>query len=635
MQRTCTDIGGATSAQFKDLHSQIRKPQTEGFMFAAAKYGSTTSARQLLRPIAVHGARASSTAATKKYIKHLEKSGISASGRRKHRCQLKDPRRVNIVNPDLCVLLIGKLGLIVTDDIVKYVGQTLERHRGCDLVDINPGLGLWSLQLNKFLEPRKHILMEPDGDKYAEFLRPLLDNPRVTLTTKSGLVWKDLVEVLQTELPLQRLACQDAVPTRNDTLLVTANLSTFPKKVHRSFESVSTMVIYQFLSSIRTSSLFQRYGLVRMLLWVDNDEKARLLPRSASRRRRTAFELETSCEWFREVASLDAIEDRFAPRDKWINVESGCNVINKMEAQGLRMPADRQPKAYSDLMKEYPKYANTKLAGVQAPFLPRPFKQELDEINKAMDEENPVRGGLSMTQWRRRTMLRKLLKVDDETAIFNLDLLQKAESISWLASESPSEFQAAEAAWNEEIAKLKKGQRMSFNNFRNNVYLFRRDPPALHWDRRVFEPLTIRADEFFPPQPAALLDIQPKAMHPLLRQYAIGSDRSGDMSDLLLRKWFLSMSQGMRQTMEHIWPGAGELVAQCPSMTDPRRGGSPMTGHGALRTRVLTEEQWLEMLQAWMDWPFRPTYEQLIGHSLPQSAAEEEEENAKNGLLYL
>ncbi|RDA84978.1 hypothetical protein CP532_3875 [Ophiocordyceps camponoti-leonardi (nom. inval.)] len=531
------------------------------------------------------------------YIKHLRKTGYSERGRKKNKDQLKDPRRVNIVNPGLC------------DDIIDYIGPSLERHRGCDLIDINPGVCLWSERLHKFLEPRKHILLEPDVERYADFLRPLLAKPQVTLTTKSGLVWKDLVEVIATELPQQRPMDHDAVPTRNDTLLVTANLSTFPKKAHRNFDSISTMVIYQFLSSIRTSSLFQRYGLVRMLLWIDDDEKKRLLPRSVTRRRRSAFELETSCEWFREVASLDTlVEDRLALRDKWINVESGCNVIKKMEAQGLQMPADREPKAYSDLKQEFSKYADLKLAGVRLPWLPRPFKQELDEIDKEMDDS--YRGGLSGVRWRRRVILRKLLKLDDEGAQSSLRLLQQAEVVSRLATESPSEFEAANAAWNEEVEKLKKNQRMNFNSLKNNLHIFRRDPPALHWDRRVYEPLTVRANEFYPSEaPTALLDIQPKAMHPLLRQYGIGTDRSGDVSDVMLRKWFLAMSHSMHQAMDTIWPGASELVAQCPSMTDARRGGSPMTGHGSLKARVLTEEQWIEMVQAWMDWPFRPTYE--------------------------
>ncbi|RCI12645.1 hypothetical protein L249_0168 [Ophiocordyceps polyrhachis-furcata BCC 54312] len=630
--------GLPVSAQSRICTAKVPEPQSEGFMFTAVKYGSTTSARQLRRPIAVYvplkgfernyGVKRVEPPPSPSdiYIKHLMKTGYSERGRKKNKDQLKDPRRVNIVNPGLC------------DDIVNYIGPSLERHRGCDLIDINPGVCLWSERLHSFLEPRKHILLEPDVERYADFLRPLIAKPQVTLTTKSGLVWKDLVEVIATELPQQRPMDHDAVPTRNDTLLVTANLSTWPKKAHRSFDSISTMVIYQFLSSIRTSSLFQRYGLVRMLLWIDDDEKKRLLPRSVTRRRRSAFELETSCEWFREVASMDTlVEDRLALRDKWINVESGCNVIKKMEAQGLQMPADRQPKAYSDLKQEFSKYADLKLAGAKLPWLPRPFKQELDEIEQEMDEDTP-RGGLSGVRWRRRVVLRKLLKLDAEGAELSHRLLQQAEVISRLATESPSEFEAADAAWNEEVEKLKKNQRMSFNNLKNNLHVFRKDPPALHWDRRVYEPLTVRATEFYPSEaPTALLDIQPKAMHPLLRQYGIGTDRSGDVSDVMLRKWFLAMSHSMHQAMDTIWPGASELVAQCPSMTDARRGGSPMTGHGSLKARVLTEDQWIEMLQAWMDWPFRPTYEQLVGQALPRTdnTLLEEDDSAKNGLLCL
>ncbi len=62
---------------------------------------------------------------------------------------------------------------------------SLERHVGCDLIDIYPGAGLWSRKLHEALQPRSHILMEPDKI-YKPFLEPLLSTPNATLVTKSA-----------------------------------------------------------------------------------------------------------------------------------------------------------------------------------------------------------------------------------------------------------------------------------------------------------------------------------------------------------------------------------------------------------------------------------------------------------------
>ena len=80
-----------------------------------------------------------------------------------------DKSRVNIVSDKLC------------DDILSYIGPSLERHRGCDIVDLYPGAGEWSSKLNQFLQPRSHVLLEPDADLYRPFLQPLLDQPGTTL----------------------------------------------------------------------------------------------------------------------------------------------------------------------------------------------------------------------------------------------------------------------------------------------------------------------------------------------------------------------------------------------------------------------------------------------------------------------
>lgn len=466
-------------------------------------------------------------------------------------------------------------------------------------------------------------MMDLDAELYSPFLKDLLAKKNVELIHKSGLVWKELLEMIRTRLSDQCEVAAPDKPSRNDTLLVTANLSTFPKKSFHGFDSIGSLVMYQLMSSIRTSTLFQRYGLVRMLIWVNDEDKRRLLPRSINRRKRSAFEAELSCEWIHEVAGLDnGVQDRNALRDEWINTESACQTLERMAAQGLVMPKGRETIAYSKLQSE-PELLGQRLAGVQPPTLTRPFKQELEDLEQELSGSTKASARLKA--------LRQREKYDQEDAATYLELLKERESATELAVTSPEEFERTNAAWNETIDNLKKNTRNEFNGLKDSYHVFRQSPPALLWDRRAYEPLSAKPEEFFPNAPTALLDIQPKAMNPLFREHGPKSSRSGDMSEVMLRFWFHHTLLSIPKAMEGLWGGFGDLITECPSVRDPERGGTPMTGYGALTVRAMNEEQWAEIMQAWMDWPFRPSYTQMLGRLVEEVDADADEEDTKSG----
>ncbi|KHN97330.1 Ribosomal RNA adenine methylase transferase [Metarhizium album ARSEF 1941] len=553
---------------------------------------------------------------TSDIARQLDLTGVwkRAGGRKKvNAMRAIEPRRVNIVSEALC------------DDIIRYIAPSLERHRGCDLVDLNPGVGVWSRKLHGFLEPRKHVMMDLDAELYSGFLTDLVSKDNVKLIAKSGLVWKDMLEMLHTSLSdQQQQVAQKDTPRRNDTLLVTANLSTFPKKAFHGFDSISSMILYQFISSIRTSTLFHRYGLIRMLIWVNDEDKRRLLPRSIHRRKRSAFEAEISCEWVHEVAGLDAkVQDRNALRDEWINTESAAQTLERMRAAGLSMPKGRETLMYSKLQGE-PELLGQKLAGERPPSLTRPFKQELEELAQQGFSE-------SAETSKRLKALRQREKYDQQAALMYLGLLQERDAVAALSASSPTEFERANAAWNEKIDCLKKNARNEFNGIRDSYHVFRQSPPAMLWDRRPYEPLSARGEEFFPNAPTALLDIQPKAMHPVFRQHGPNSSRSGDMSDVMLRFWLHHTLLPIQKAMEGLWGGFGHLITECPSVRDPSRGGTPMTGNGALTVRAMNGEQWAEIMEAWMNWPFMPSYTQMLGRLVEEVDGDGDEEDTKSG----
>ncbi|TDZ18300.1 hypothetical protein Cob_v008770 [Colletotrichum orbiculare MAFF 240422] len=517
-----------------------------------------------------------------------------------------DRFRVNVVDEKLC------------DDILAYIGPTLQRHVGCDLVDINPGAGLWSSKLHDFLQPRSHMLMEPDADLYRPFLEPLLSRPGTKLVPQSGILWKELTQALNYIDQEPRARASGIEPQRNDALLVTANLAYFPKKRYLTFDSVVSLVLYQLLSSVQTGQLFQKYGLVRMLIWTGTKEHNPFLAKCIQTRKKASLEAEFACEWIAEVATSDEAQTEgsrktWHVRDKWIDVDSSLQTMKRMREQGLEIPKGRKTGATTQA-EPYARDGKTH-AGLETPFMDKSYFLELEALEDKL-LAGAIKKEYKSPEWARLVKLRYLAANNVKDGQTFLDLFNEMRRLGRLRAEGTvdeAELEALEEQWNDAVLALRKNT-SPFRLVRDNLHVFEQDPPAMLWDRRPYEPLAVKDGEFFPAVGCSLLDIQPKAMHPLLMETGRGSTRAADHLDILQRSMMGSPLDPASKAIEKIWPGAAEaILPKCPSLTDPKQGGSPGKGEAALTVRVLNEKQWMEILQAYMEWPFRPTYEELIG----------------------
>lgn len=505
----------------------------------------------------------------------------------------------------------------LADDILNYIKPSLLRHEGCDIIDIYPSAGVWSRRLNDLLKPRSHILMEPEEDTYKPFLQPLLDRPGTVIVPKSGIIWAELNEILTpTYLPHQKERDPTDLldpPKRNDTLLVTANLAFFPKKRFRTFESVAQLVLFQFMSSLRASSLFQKYGMVRMLIWAAPDDIRALLPRTVQERRRVAMETEVSTEWLMEIAGPDALETSKYHRDRRIDIQSGRSVLDKMRSQGVEIPPGRATQLTSEVLAmgedvvpagEDPRtwIATDELVELEQEFA-------MGKFEKASDRWVRLKRLQTYTLW----------KTKRSSQI--QDLLNKRETILKIHRELKDE-----AASNEEVQKMERelnGAILGLNRYlrqeyilaRDNLHVFHQDPPVMSWDRRNVEPLVASPREFFPNVACSLLDIQPKAAHPLFRDMGpLSKTRSGDFFEIILRSMISSSSYPLPRVLSSVQPGAVDgVLPNCPSLYDPAQGGSPLQGASGLNPRTLNELQLREITDAWMKWPFGPEYTELVG----------------------
>jgi len=499
----------------------------------------------------------------------------------------------------------------LVDDIVEYMGDSLLRHKGCDVIDIFPGSGVWSKKLNEVLQPRSHILMEPEADiLYRPFLEPMLDRPGVQLVPYSGVMWDQLGKVLSPQyLPhqvAQPLLVPPSVPLeRNDTLLVTANLSFYPKKIFQFQDNMAQMVLFQFIQSIRSSTLFNKYGLVRMLIWIHADEIPGKLPRCMQNRRRATVEMELNTEYMHEIAGGDYDEGTIWLRNHNLDLEGGRKVLARMRDKGIRVPAGRETKLYRELhsdpakVEEGPAYRLPLF--LEALALEKKYLQGL--IPTGSDEYKLYRRRINYYSTRRRRFEQLHLyvkRLEALEAMYHAGQHDEANRLFGILTQ--------------EIQSQTTGIQADFFLLRDNIRAFKND--VLCWDRREFEPLQVQPLEFFPNVQCSLVDIQPKSPHQLLREVGKRSCRSGDYWDLLLRRMYSNPNNTITQSMDQVYAGAADgILPECASLHDPTVGGSPFSGFGECTVRSLTEQQFLEVLEKWIEWPFRPSFYRFLGAS--------------------
>jgi len=525
-----------------------------------------------------------------------------------------DKSRVNITAADFC------------NDIISYVGQGLERHRGCDIIDLYPGAGLWSSKLNEFLQPRTHILMEPDDKFYEPFLENLLAKPETVLVPKSGIMWKDLNQVLTPEyLPHQKVRTGEDLLKRNDTLLVTANLAFHPKKKYNKFDSVAKLVLHQFVDSIRTSSLFQKYGQVRMLIWTRVDDSQGFLPRHVQKRKKLAIATELYCDWVREVCTLYAPDPSWFGRDYNLDTWVMSKVIKKMDEAGMVIPEGRETKMYTAVKQELAAGTEVAKPGTVAPVYRRTFNHDLEEL-EALEQSGKVKKGSAeyntlVNHRYRATSDEKKLEMGLGLSQMLDNMHQRLHVMEKDGSYTPEVAKQFADEFETKLRSCFRSLEVEFPPYRSNLHLVRQDPPVLHWDRKTYEPLAVRQSDFFPRVECNLLDIQPKPVHHLIRQYGANSNRGGDVMEHIMAYMLLSGSQSVDRVLDSMWPGAAEyILPRWTSIRDPEQGGVAAVPHrlAALTPRLLNARQWEQLLELWMEWPFRPDFPELISRFYDQ-----------------
>ncbi|ESZ91265.1 hypothetical protein SBOR_8358 [Sclerotinia borealis F-4128] len=550
-----------------------------------------------------------------------------------------DRTRINIVNDALC------------DDILDRLKPSLLKHVGCDVIDINPGIGLWSSKIHDVLKPRTHLLMEPDAKKYIPYLQPLLDAKDSTYQhiPKPGTVWEHLGHVTTpTFLPHQvKLSPDDPkINEPNNTLLVIANLGHFPRKRFRGFESISSLVLYQLLAAARSHALFHQYGLIRMLVWIPDMEKTTWLVRNIAQMRKNAVEAQITTKYIREIASSTEDNHRFV-RDSEVAQKNSLDVISNMDRMGITTPKHRQ--GSMEIQARQSPVVRDAVQGKDFDRFKRAWSDEYTKLRRKLDEgtlQKFVKDGevvvakgtkkkIYTYEFQRLLFLTSKIKVINFQGRLTDDLINDYNEINKfhgrltesnpnsVTQRSRDKLKAMIEAYDAKVANLPIAAQKMYNVRLDGARI------PTEFEKRETEPLKVYAAEFTPPSQMCLLDVQPQALWPILRE---NYPENYDIFEFIIGTMYATPVESVYESLEGLWPGALEyIVDQCPSLTDPSKGGSFSLKHMSVRS--MTNDMLKEIMEAWMKWPFRPSrFELLVKSGSMVHDPDSAEEDALEGV---
>jgi mitochondrial transcription factor 1 len=503
---------------------------------------------------------------------------------------------------------------------------------------VNPGPGLWSSTLHNFLKPRSHILVEPNSHVFAPHLKTLLDQKDLCkLVPEDGLSWETYDKILDGKLLPHQTILKEGDPAQNkpnDTLLFVANLvGSEPAITGRT----SRMLLNQLTTMVIRRSLFQSYGLVRMLIWSEDYDKTHYVPRVVSRRNKLTILADTAFDMATEVAGMDEKDEnrRRLVRDRAINVDSALRVEAIVRSQSIRKPDNRKSAEELEFSPENIQLAENErlqkyeeLSRLEEAFARNEFdrftdpsydtwkgKKDWRDSQGVREVGRPTNESLlkppETPEYERLSALRKFKTTRERRTSFEkfaykqIDAAEKDQE-ALLADPSPTNQEDIKAAASIRRQEAEERDARAYTHHmiladENNA--FYRNVPLLHWDRRAYNPLIVQADEFYPSQPLALLDLQPAIQKESNALFSIYSFMVGNL--------LMSPKDDIASALLQLAPGAPEaLIPMVPELTDVENGGR--ADPGTLRVRMLTPEMMWGLARAWERWPFRPSMGEMM-----------------------
>ncbi len=521
------------------------------------------------------------------------------------------------------------LPLTSPEDVIQRLAPSLAQHVGCTILDINPGIGLWSSKLHDFLKPRRHVLMEPKQDTFLPYLRPLLDAPNSRYVLRD---WRD-----EHQWEPQRYIDDGLIPSPGDLegqrrpgspILVIANLADQQAGTKRRADLPklrgfhSHIKIIDMVHAERMRSAFQAYGPTRFLIWIPDAEKRALIPRTIGSRGKVAVYLESTFHAEEIAGAAPSLSGK--RREDHLDAESSKLVAIRMKEERTQIPSERQPKTIDILPVSLTARSwHVEIAALEEGFESHKLSQF---VGKPPGPLVPLRRGPRMKQvtpeYERYQLLQNLYKSQNKLLDRLAQILQKQEEIDRLdlaahregvdRAEQEHELKVIDSKSKDfkdelDLLRPKELERILFLD--DDRRAFNMNPSLLSWDHRRAEPLVVQPEEFYIPKELALLDFQPL---PREKQFPVTLEQSLYF-DMICTQLFGPRGQTTLKSLNQIAPGAYEaLVHKCPAITDPRKGGRRDVE--SVRVRNLTLEMLWQLAVAWDEWLFKPGMTDTLSH---------------------
>ncbi|OAP65458.1 hypothetical protein AYL99_01430 [Fonsecaea erecta] len=523
---------------------------------------------------------------------------------------------------------------LLCDDILKRLHTSLPAPNTCDIIDINPGQGLWSQSLHRLVQPRRHVLVESDLEKYGEHLQPLL---RSGSTYRHATVLEDAFDPekeLLSQYDVEKAGSLGKPPEHNRSLLMTVNLSGAKVSIGGYMGSLSRKFFDELYLSLLSSPRagYFRYGLIRVLAWIPDHEKDSYIPRTVHARHKQTVMLEATTD-ITEVAGASA-ETRSTRYRKWPDLE--LEELAVIDARARDVPGQRTPKSRLDmpppreLLSIEPTPRNLRKADFtsDAEWVPRLLELDSQIKQKFPHWYRRYASGQSIRKLGLKTPLQKewgeLLRranTTHKTHMKAVELVnQERQLISeWkseirnakdhhLDSETEHSFQKRAEAIKENLKGLNRTNRIFAEKAIDDCRAWDMSPPVLAWNRREAHPLVVYDGEFdAPSRYMALLDVIPRA--DLISR--IDTYDKMVCFRYIVTSLSLYFSRSVAEALRAlVHEGLNDFVKTIPGIHDPTKGGwYDLT---ALRVRVLPTEIFVEIGLAYEKWPFRMSTEAIL-----------------------
>ncbi|KAI1912310.1 hypothetical protein LOZ12_002330 [Ophidiomyces ophidiicola] len=560
----------------------------------------------------------------------------------------RDPHSIHINSEKLC------------DDLLKRLAPSFQNSSPIDIVDLYPGTGLWSRKVHDFLKPRRHIFLEPCLQDYKPYLQPLV---------KSGSTYKLLPWDPLDVASLAKLFSKGHLPEQtrrelgpqgacqlNPSLLVLANLTR-----HRQNYSNRFSLFLRFLEAYFNQTILHQYGLVRIIMIFGPKDAAMVLPRTVFGRRRLSVIADAAGADIIQLTGDTLESNQAAIKGQGLWEECSKAVAARASHAGVSTPRRR---AVAPL--ELAPIPLTMIAAKEIKYFPRPkhdwhdkYLEFVKEYEKHLKRDPTARSLPDPERSQRFLLYRKRLLLENR----QMPLVKEASEIllaidkiqielrALMRSGRPypprtttlvSEMASLTSKYQDackQLTPLHKSHAVQRFQETHAFHTSNVSPttgdrtPLLCWDRRPFEPLRVRPQEFKPPVVCSIVDFRPNPSSFMLRELAtIGaSNQPRDTYHNLLVAFHhvvRIISRGAAKAADKallrpLFPGRSmaELVAAVPSLEVFAKVSARYNGAETLENltleygedcladttlRILPVHVLWDIALEWNKWPLRP-----------------------------